>query len=185
MSTTGRRRQLPQASASSVPELSKTSEGKAAEIESLIGPSLGDMGYDIVRVMLSGDKRAKLQIMVERRDRAGMTVDDCASVSRAAAAILDVRDPIAGAYVLEVSSPGIDRPLTRLGDFERFAGFDARVETRMPVEGQRRFRGRLLGLDGARVRLATERGEVALDFADLAKAKLILTDDLIAAGDKL
>ena len=166
-----------------MPDLAKTSEVKAAQVESLIGPSLTDMGYDIVRVMLSGDRRAKLQVMVERRDGAGMTVDDCAGISRAVAAILDVSDPIASAYVLEVSSPGLDRPLTRLGDFARFAGFEARVETRMPVEGQRRFRGRLLGLDGARVQLATDKGEITIDFADVAKAKLILTDELIAAGN--
>ena len=183
MSTSGRRDRLPQASASGAPGLAKTSEGKAAQVESLIGPSLTDMGYDIVRVMLSGDKRAKLQVMVERLDGAGMTADDCTSISRAVEAILDVSDAIAGAYVLEVSSPGIDRPLTRLGDFARFAGFEARVEMRMPVEGQRRFRGRLLGLDGARVQLATDRGEITFDFADVAKAKLILTDELIAAGN--
>ena len=115
---------------------------------------------------------------------AGMTVDDCAGISRAVAAILDVSDPIAGAYVLEVSSPGIDRPLTRLRDFERFAGFEARLETSMPIQGQRRFRGRLLGLDGDHVQLATDQGEITVDFADVAKAKLILTDELIAAGSE-
>lgn len=175
---------MPQPGASGESALAKTSEGKAAQVEQLIGPSLGDMGYDIVRVMLSGDKRAKLQIMVERRDDEAMTVEDCAGISRAVEAILDVADPIAGTYVLEVSSPGIDRPLTRLGDFERFAGFDARVEMRLPIEGRRRFHGRLLGLDGHRIRLATDRGEVALDFEDLAKAKLVLTDELIAAGSR-
>lgn len=161
--------------------LAKTSEGRASEIERLIGPSLADMGYDIVRVQLSGERRAKLQVMVERRDGAPVSVDDCARASRATEAILDVADPIAGAYVLEVSSPGIDRPLTRLGDFARFAGFEVRVETRMPIDGRRRFSGRLLGLDGERVRLATERGEVALAFADVAKAKLALTEELMAA----
>jgi ribosome maturation factor RimP len=160
----------------------KTSEGKAAQVEGLIGPSLADMGYDIVRVLLSGDRRAKLQVMVERRDGAGMTVDDCAAVSRAVEATLDVADPIAGAYILEVSSPGIDRPLTRLQDFDRFAGFEARVEMRMPIDGRRRFSGRLLGCDGELVRLATDGGEFALPFGDLAKAKLVLTDDLIAAN---
>lgn len=162
--------------------LAKTSEGKAAEIERMIAPALLDMGYDIVRVQLSGERRAKLQVMVERHDDEAVTVDDCARVSRAVEAILDVDDPIAGAYVLEVSSPGIDRPLTRLSDFERFAGFDARVEMRMPIAGRRRFRGRLLGLDGERVRLATEDGEVALPYADVAKAKLALTEELMAAG---
>ena len=120
--------------------------------------------------------------MVERTDGKGMTVDDCAGVSRTIEAILDVADPIAGTYILEVSSPGIDRPLTRLQDFDRFAGFDGRVEMRMPIEGRRRFRGRLLGRDGELVRLVTESGEVALPFSDQAKAKLVLTDELIAAS---
>lgn len=160
----------------------RTSDGKAALVEGLIAPTLADMGFDIVRVLLSGDKRAKLQIMIERHDEAGLTVDDCAEVSRAVSAILDVEDPIAGAYMLEVSSPGLDRPLTRLCDFERFAGFEARLETRMPIEGRRRFSGRLLGVDGRRVRVMAEDAEFELDFADLAKAKLVLTDELIAAG---
>lgn len=175
---------MSQASLASRPVLAKTSEGKAAEVDRLIGPSLIDMGYSVVRVLLSGSQRVKLQIMVERLDDAGMTVDDCAAVSRAAEAILDVEDPIAGAYVLEVSSPGIDRPLTRLDDFARFAGFDARVEMRLPIDGRRRFSGRLLGLDGQQVRLATDTGEVTFDFEDLAKAKLVLTDELIAANQK-
>ena len=164
------------------PILARTSEGKAAKVEGLIAPSLAEMGYDIVRVQLSGEQRAKLQVMVERHDGGGMSVDDCAGVSRAVEAILDVADPIAGTYVLETSSPGIDRPLTRRGDFERFAGFDARIEMRMPIEGRRRYRGRILALDGDLVRLATESGDLVLPFADMAKAKLVLTDDLLAAN---
>ena len=154
-------------------------------MESLIGPSLTDMGFDIVRVMLSGDKRAKLQVMVERLDGTGMTADDCASISRAVEAILDVSDAIAGAYALEVSSPGIDRPLTRSADFERFAGFEAKLETTVPFEGRRRWIGRLLGLEGETVRIETEEGEVALPCAAIAKAKLVLTDDLIAAAEHM
>ena len=162
----------------------RTSEGKAAEIERLIAPSLGDLGYAIVRVMLSGDRRAKLQIMVERLDGAAITVEDCALVSRTAAALLDVSDPIRGAYVLEVSSPGIDRPLTRLDDFERFAGYEARIELRRPVEGRRRFKGRLGGLSGEEICLVTEAGEMRLPSAEVVKAKLVLTDDLIAAAQR-
>ena len=164
-----------------VPGARLTSEGKAAEVEQLISAPLEALGYAIVRVLLSGDRRAKLQVMVERLDGAAVTVDDCAAASREISAHLDVADPIRSAFVLEVSSPGIDRPLTRLDDFDRFAGFEARLETRMPIEGRRRFRGRLLGLDRDSVRLATETGEVSLPFGDLAKAKLLLTDDLIAA----
>ena len=160
----------------------KTSEGKAAEVEDLIAPALESMGYEIVRVLLSGGDRLRPQIMAERRADGGMNVDDCAEVSRAVAAILDVEDPIDSAYTLEVSSPGLDRPLTRLADFDRFAGFEARVETHLPVDGRRRFRGRLLGLRGEDILLDCEGSEVALPFADMHKAKLVLTDDLIAAS---
>lgn len=158
-----------------------TSEGKAAEVEDLISGPLRAMGYAIVRVLLSGDRRAKLQIMVERLDGVGITVEDCAAVSREVSAHLDVADPIRSAYVLEVSSPGIDRPLTRPEDFDRFAGFEARVEMRLPIEGRRRFSGQLCGLQDEQVRIATEEGEVLLPFAEVAKAKLLMTDELIAA----
>lgn len=160
----------------------KTSEGKAAEVERLIAPAVEAMGYDIVRVLLSGGDRLSLQIMAERRSDGGMNVDDCAEISRAAAAILDVEDPIDSAYTLEVSSPGLDRPLTRLADFDRFAGFEAKVEMQMPVDGRRRFRGRLIGSRDENIVLACEEGEVALPFAEMMKAKLVITDDLIAAS---
>ena len=160
---------------------SKTSEGKAAEVERLIAPAVEAMGYGIVRVQLSGGDRLRLQIMAERADGT-MNVDDCAEVSRAVAAILDVEDPIDSAYTLEVSSPGIDRPLTRLADFDRFAGFEARVETALPVAGRRRFRGRLLGTRDGDVAMICEDGEALLPFSDIQKAKLVLTDELIAAS---
>ncbi len=160
----------------------KTSTGKAAEIEALLEPTLQAMGYEIVRVLLSGGERQKrLQLMVERSDGAGMDVECCAEVSRAAEAILDVEDPISGTYTLEVSSPGIDRPLTRLPDFEAWAGFDAKVELSVPCEGRKRFRGRLLGVDDADIRIEVEGAEWRLPFDDLDKAKLILTDALVAA----
>ncbi len=160
----------------------KTSEGKAAEVERLIAPAVEAMGYDIVRVQLSGGDRLCLQIMAERRADGTMNVDDCAEISRAVAAILDVEDPIDSAYTLEVSSPGLDRPLTRLADFDRFAGFEAKVEMQMPVDGRRRFRGRLIGSRDENIVLACEEGEVALPFAEMMKAKLVITDDLIAAS---
>ncbi|TQV79990.1 ribosome maturation factor RimP [Denitrobaculum tricleocarpae] len=159
----------------------KTSEGLAARVEELIAPTIEDMDYDIVRVRLGGDRRTVLQIMAERRDEAAMTVEDCADISRAVAAILDVEDPISQAYELEVSSPGLDRPLTRLTDFERFAGFEAKVETSMPMDGRRRFSGRLLGVEGENVTLTVDGQAVSLPFEDIAKAKLVLTDELIAA----
>lgn len=158
------------------------SEGRAETIERLVKAPLRAEGFDIVRVILSGERRPKLQIMVERLDGRAVSVDDCALASRRVSAVLDVEDPVAGPYVLEVSSPGIDRPLTRLGDFERFAGFEARVELRVPVAGRWRFRGRLLGVDHDRIRLETEGEEIELSFDQIQKAKLVLTDDLIAAS---
>lgn len=162
----------------------KTSEGKGAEVEALIAPALGALGYEIVRVILTGERRPVLQIMVERHDGVAIGVEDCAEVSRTVSALLDVEDPIASAYTLEVSSPGIDRPLTRLADFERFAGFEARVELNAPRDGRRRFSGRLLGVAGETVRLENDAGEVALPFDAIAKAKLLLTDALIAASQE-
>ena len=159
-----------------------TSDGRAETIERLVNAPLQAEGFDIVRVIFSGERRPKLQIMVERQDGQAVNVDDCAHASRLVSAVLDVEDPVSGAYVLEVSSPGIDRPLTRLEDFDRFAGFEARVELRVPLAGRRRFRGRLLGVDQERIRLETEREEIELSFDDIQKAKLVLTDDLIAAS---
>jgi len=165
-----------------LPPLARTSDGTTAEIEALIAPALGDMGYEVVRIVFSG-RPARLQIMAERHDRRGMTVEECAAISRAVSALLDVEDPIPGRYHLEVSSPGIDRPLTRLADFERFAGFEARVELRRSGDGRRRYSGRLRGLAGTVVRLETAAGEqVEVPFEDIHKAKLVLTDDLIAAS---
>lgn len=167
---------------SNVQTRAKTSEGKAAEVERLVAPAVEAMGYDIVRIQLSGGDRLRLQIMAERRADGGMNVDDCAEVSRAVAAILDVEDPIDSAYTLEVSSPGIDRPLTRLADFDRFAGFEARIETEQPIDGRRRFRGRLLGTRGSDIAMICDENEITLPFVELHKAKLVLTDELIAAS---
>lgn len=159
----------------------KTSTGKAAEIEALIEPTLTAMGYRIVRVLLTGGRgQQRLQIMAEPADGSTMDVDACAEVSRAVEAILDVEDPIENAYELEVSSPGIDRPLTRPSDFAQWAGFDAKVELVAPHEGQRRFKGRLLGLEGDEVRLEVDGAEWRIPFAEIDKAKLVLTDELIA-----
>jgi len=152
-------------------------------IADLIEPTLEAMGYELVRVMSTGGRTPTLQVMAERLDRAGMTVDDCADISRALSAILDVEDPIDGAYQLEVSSPGIDRPLTKPVDFERFAGFEARIEADRLIGGQRKFKGRLLGLENEAVRLALPEGERTIPLSSIRKAKLVLTDDLIAAAE--
>lgn len=153
---------------------------RAAAVERLVAPSLAATGYEIVRVLLMGQHRPLLQIMIERADRCAVSVDDCAEVSRTVSALLDVEELVAGSYTLEVSSPGIDRPLTRPEHFVRFAGFEAKVETRMPLDGRKKFTGRLLGLEGERVRIATAEGEMALPLADVQRAKLVLTDELIA-----
>ncbi|MBF0373727.1 MAG: ribosome maturation factor RimP [Alphaproteobacteria bacterium] len=154
-------------------------------IAEMIAPSLVSMGYELVRVLISGQRRPVLQVMAERVDRTPMRVEDCADISRAISAILDVEDPIAGAYTLEVSSPGIDRPLTRKLDFERFAGCEAKIEVEMPIDGRKRFRGIVLGIEEAgMVRLAVEGGEVSLPFEDIRSAKLVLTDALLAAAAK-
>ncbi len=165
------------------PTRRKTSSGAAAEIEALIEPTLTGMGYRIVRTLLAGGQKheTRLQIMVERNDGGGMDVDACAEVSRAVEAILDVEDPIGSQYNLEISSPGIDRPLTRLDDFAAWAGFDARVEMAEPRAGRRRFKGKLLGVDGTAVRIDVDGTAWQLPFDDIDKAKLVLTDALIAA----
>ncbi len=160
-----------------------------AGLEALIEPTLTAMGYALVRVRLSGSPHATLQVMAERHDDRAMTVDDCEAISRALSAKFDVEDPIASAYTLEVSSPGIDRPLVRPADYRRFAGHVARVETRVPVAGRRRFSGRIAAATDSSVRLVLdedktdgETPEVEIPIADIARAKLKLTDELIAAS---
>ncbi|SEH46070.1 ribosome maturation factor RimP [Magnetospirillum fulvum] len=157
-----------------------------SRLEALIGPSLDAMGYDLVRVQLQGNQRLTLQIMADRKDGAAMGVEDCVGISRSLSALLDVEDPISAPYTLEVSSPGVDRPLTRAKDFVQWSGFEAKLESAQPIEGRKRFRGRLVGLDetGNHVRLVVETGEVAIPLADVRGAKLVLTDELIRATIK-
>jgi ribosome maturation factor RimP len=155
---------------------------KTADIARLVEPVLRAMGYELVRVHYgSGSGRPTLQIMAERLDRRPMAVEDCAEISRSLSALLDVEDPLEEAYLLEVSSPGIDRPLIRPADYQRFAGFEARLELSQPVEGRRRFRGRIGELVDGQLRIIEEAGEYRLPLEQINKAKLVLTDDLIAA----
>jgi len=154
------------------------------KIERLLQPSLDAMGYEIVRVLVMGKHTPTLQIMAERKDGQTMTVEDCADISRQISAVLDVEDPISSAYTLEVSSPGIDRPLTRPKDFQRFAGYEARLETRQPIDGRRKFTGRILGIEGEVVKLKDEAGEVALPYDAIQKARLVLTDELLRQAAK-
>jgi ribosome maturation factor RimP len=139
------------------------------------------MGFELVQVRMLGGSRRTLQVMAEPIDRArGMTVEDCAGISHAVSAVLDVADPIPGAYSLEVSSPGLDRPLVRRDDFTRFAGFEARVECAQPVEGQKKFRGILRGLeDDAVVIELDDKKLVRIPFASVSKAKLTLSEALL------
>jgi ribosome maturation factor RimP len=151
------------------------------QLETMLTPILDAMGYDLVRVQISGTKHPTMQVMAERRDGVAMTVEHCAEISRAISAVLDVEDPFDTAYSLEVSSPGIDRPLTRAADYERFQGFEARVELREAIGGRRRFKGKLGGLRGDKIVMDQEGETVELPLAQVQRAKLILTDELIAA----
>ena len=154
-----------------------------AVVEGLIGPSLSAMGFRLVRVSFGGGGRPVLQIMAEPADGRPMSVEHCAEISRVVSAILDVEDPIPSAYMLEVTSPGIDRPLVSREDFRRFAGFEAKLELGRAVEGRKRFRGEIQGLDGRDfVTIVEETGAFAIPFADIVKAKLVLNDALLAAS---
>jgi ribosome maturation factor RimP len=160
-------------------------QGVAARLAAIAEPVLAGLGCRLVRVRISGLSGSTVQVMAERTDGT-MTIDDCEAVSRALSPVLDVADPLEGAYRLEISSPGIDRPLVRRSDFERFAGHQIKVEMAVSMEGRRRFRGVLLGAQGdaARIRrddaAADEAAEVLLPIAEMAEARLVLTDALIA-----
>ncbi|MCB1365904.1 MAG: ribosome maturation factor RimP [Rhodobacteraceae bacterium] len=147
-------------------------------IAEIITPAIEDLGFELVRVRLMSGKSTILQIMTDRPD-GGIEVDECAAVSNAVSAVLDVEDPILDAYTLEVSSPGIDRPLTRLKDFDAFEGYEAKLETAEPIDGRRRFKGELAGIDGDEVLINVEEGTIGLKFDWLSEAKLVLTDELI------
>jgi len=147
-------------------------------VAEIITPVIEDMGFELVRVRLMAGKSATLQIMAQRPD-GRIEVDDCADISTAVSAVLDVEDPIVDAYTLEVSSPGIDRPLTRLKDFEQWTGYVAKIETTELIDGRRRFKGELAGVEGEDVLIEIEEGTIGLNFDWLSDAKLVLTDELI------
>jgi ribosome maturation factor RimP len=166
-----------------------TDPGLSARVAAVAEPVLEGMGYRLVRVRVSGLSGCTVQIMAERPDGT-MLIEDCEAVSRALSPVLDVADPIDRAYRLEISSPGIDRPLVRRSDFERYAGNLVRVEMAVPIEGRKRFRGMLLGTEGdaARIRRTDaspgESEDALLRIADMADAKLVLTDELITESLK-
>jgi ribosome maturation factor RimP len=148
----------------------------------IVAPVIEGMGFELVRIRLMGGNTRTLQIMADRPE-GGIEVDDCGEISIAVSAILDVEDPIEENFILEVSSPGIDRPLTRLKDFETWKGWEARIETTELIDGRRRFKGTLAGVEGEEVLIALEEGAevvtIGLQFDWLADAKLILTEELI------
>ena len=168
--------------------LSNTLIAKAAidrRLAEIISPVIEDMGFELVRIRLMSGKSQTLQIMAER-PTGGIEVDECAEISTAVSAVLDVEDPILDTYTLEVSSPGIDRPLTRLKDFDTFEGYEAKLETTELIDGRRRFRGELAGVEGDEVLInvdgSSENEEtitLGLKFDWLSDAKLVMTDDLI------
>ena len=148
----------------------------------VVQPVVEGMGYELIRLRLMGGKTATLQVMADRPE-GGIEVDDCAKLSTDLSAHLDVEDPIDGEYNLEVSSPGIDRPLTRLKDFDAWAGHEAKIETVEPIDGQKRFKGPIVGTEDGEVLIEIERPEgavtIGLTFDLLADAKLVLTDELV------
>ncbi len=160
--------------------------GIEARIAAAVAPTLVDMGYELVRVAVQGRETPTVQIMADRADGRLIGVADCEAISHAVGAVLDVDDPIPGAWTLEVSSAGIDRPLTREKDWNRFAGHLARAEVEVPVDGRKRFAGIVLGAEDAVGRMRVEDGtEVALPLAAIRKARLVLTDALIEASAQM
>ncbi len=162
-----------------------TDSGRAARVAAIVEPVLASLGYRLVRVRISGFAGRTVQIMAERPDGT-MTIEDCEAASRALSPVLDVADPVESSYRLEISSPGIDRPLVRRSDFDRYAGHIAQVEMQVPVGGRRRFRGELAGTEGDCARLrrsdapANENPEILLRIDDMTEARLVLTDALIS-----
>lgn len=155
------------------------------KIAAIISPSLTEMGYDIVQVKMIESGRRTLQIMAERHDEKMMTVDDCADISHTVSALLDVEDPIQGAYHLEVSSPGIDRPLVKLQDFSRFIGFEIKLETKLTVDARKRFKGKIIAVEGENIQLSLDQNTTTkIPFSMVRSAKLLLTDELIKAAQE-
>jgi len=157
--------------------------GLAGEIAALAEPVLGDLGFRLVRVTLSGRNGSTVQIMAERPDGT-ITIEECAEISRQLSPVLDAHDPMPGSYALEISSPGIDRPLVRWSDFDDWVGYEAKIEMKTPIDGRKRFRGMIQGTQGDQVHLDVEHDEqgrriVELPIANIADARLVLTDELV------
>jgi len=148
------------------------------KVQNAVEPALNDMGYDIVRISVQGSAMQTLQIMAERKDRQEMTLDDCSRISHTASALLDIADPFAGKWVLEVSSPGIDRPLVKADDYTRFIGEQAKIELNHEINGRRRFKGTLKGFKDGFIQLDFEEKIIDLPFDDVNKAKLTFPEEI-------
>ncbi len=160
--------------------------GLEARIAALVAPAVTELGYELVRIAVLGKDRPTVQIMADRADGTLIGVDDCEAISRAVSAVLDVDDPIPGAWELEVSSAGIDRPLTRMKDWNRFAGHQAKAELNIPVDGRKRFAGIVLGAADGQGRMRLDDGsEVSLPLGEMRRARLVLTDALIEASARM
>jgi ribosome maturation factor RimP len=156
--------------------------GLEARILGIIHPTVSELGYELVRVMVLGRERPTVQIMADRADGQQISVEDCSIISRAVSAVMDVDDPIPGRWTLEVSSAGIDRPLTRVKDWNRYVGHLARIELAIPVSGRRRINGVILGADATTARVREAEIDYDIPMTDIRRAKLVLTDALIEAS---
>lgn len=156
---------------------------KKHHLNDMLEPIVNELGFDLVRIITIGNVNPTLQVMIERKDRKNIVVDDCAAASRAISAVLDKKDPISGKYTLEVSSPGLDRPLTSLENFVRFSGFEAKIETDVEIEKRKRFKGRIIRVDNDTIVFLMDDKEWMIPYDAVSKAKLLLTDELIAAAE--
>lgn len=151
------------------------------QLQDLLEPVIEGLGYEMVRIMTIGQKNPTLQIMIDRKDGKDITVDDCATVSRKISEVMDEKDPINDQYSLEVSSPGLDRPLTKPEHFKRFLGYETKIETSTEVSGRKRFKGKTLVVDDENNIMVNMDGqEYVIPFAEISKAKIVLTDELLA-----
>ncbi len=157
---------------------------KEHPLQRQLQPIVENMDYEIVRIITIGNMHPTLQIMIERKDRKNITVDDCACVSRAVSAFLDENDPMDGRYTLEISSPGLDRPLTKIDHFIRFIGFEAKIETQIEINKRKRFKGKIVRVDNNdTIIINMNDEEYAIPFENITKSKLLLTDELLAAAE--
>ena len=154
---------------------------KELEIKNLIFPTINNLGYNLVQVQIFYENIMRVQIMVERLDETNITIEDCSIISKEASIILDINEPFGENYLLEVSSPGIDHPLLHLEDFEKYIGFDARVDMKNTLDGRKKFKGTLTGVDGDKIKIRVKEEEYVLSFLQIQKAKLLLTQELLGA----